>query len=102
VVRSVDPGRRDAVGPTARSVSAWLSLAAAPTFAVMAGATAIVGEGQIGAICPVGGMSALSGMTPMYLLMSAFHATPWLNLIRDSRKSRRLSDESAAARRSDL
>ena len=32
----------------------------------------------------------LSGMAPMYLLMSAFHASPWLELI--SRR-RRLSTE---------
>jgi ABC-type glycerol-3-phosphate transport system permease component len=26
-------------------------------------------------------ISPLTGMVPMYLLMSAFHLTPWLNLI---------------------
>jgi hypothetical protein len=27
------------------------------------------------------GVSLLSGMLPMYLLMSAFHSAPWLKLI---------------------
>jgi len=83
VARPVNAGGRDAVGgPTAHGFAVWLGLAATPTFAVMAGATAIVGEGPMGAICAGGGMSGLSGMAPMYLLMSAFHASPWLNLIR--------------------
>ena len=56
-----------------------LTLAAAPTFAVMALMTAAVGGGD--ALCSVAGASSLGGMVPMYLLMSAFHSAPWLKLI---------------------
>lgn len=59
-----------------------LSLAAAPVFAVMALLTAFAGNGPMDAICAtVFGTSAFGGMTPMYLLMSAFHLAPWLRLI---------------------
>jgi len=60
----------------------WLSLAAAPTFAGMALLSAILGSG--GMICAAGpeGASLLTGMVPMYMLMSAFHAAPWLRLLR--------------------
>jgi hypothetical protein len=60
---------------------AWLSLAATPTFAVMAVLTAVCG-GPSDVLCAMmQGTSVLSGMIPMYLLMSAFHAGPWLKLI---------------------
>jgi hypothetical protein len=60
-------------------IAAWLHLAAAPSFAAMAAVTAMLGGGP-DMIC---GQHALSpsGMVPMYLLMSAFHAAPWLKLI---------------------
>ena len=32
-------------------------------------------------LCAGPGASLLGGMAPMYLLMSAFHSTPWLGLI---------------------
>jgi hypothetical protein len=56
----------------------WLSLAAAPTFAVMALLTATTGGEDF---CSSAGASPLGGMIPMYLLMSAFHSAPWLRLI---------------------
>jgi hypothetical protein len=60
----------------------WLSLAAAPTFAVMALLTEIFGGGTMDMLCSTAhGASLLSGMVPMYLLMSAFHLGPWLKLI---------------------
>ncbi|MGH7072292.1 MAG: hypothetical protein ACREFO_20095 [Acetobacteraceae bacterium] len=71
----------------------WLGLAATPTFAIMALLASQLG-GDAEMMCSaVRGASPLSGMIPMYLLMSAFHATPWLKLV-----SRRCN----AARRSSL
>jgi hypothetical protein len=59
-----------------------LSLAAAPTFAIMALATGLLGGGVPDTMCPAPHHSwALTGMVPMYLLMAAFHAAPWLRLL---------------------
>ena len=59
----------------------WLCLAAAPTFAIMALLTGALGGGAPDILCSTApGASPLSGMVPMYLLMSAFHAAPWLRL----------------------
>ena len=57
----------------------FLYLAAAPTFAIMALLTAVPGGGAVDVLCSAA--SPLSGMVPMYLLMSAFHLAPWLKLI---------------------
>jgi hypothetical protein len=57
-----------------------LSLAAAPTFAVMALVTAVGGGGPLAMLCGAD-TSPLTGMIPMYLLMSAFHTVPWLRLL---------------------
>jgi hypothetical protein len=60
----------------------WLGLAATPTFAIFALAAAIHDTGSVGVLCSAAGeASPLSGMIPMYLLMSAFHSTHWLKLI---------------------
>jgi hypothetical protein len=63
----------------------WLSLAAAPTFAMMALLTSIVGGSAPETLCMSGGawlsVTWLTGMVPMYLLMSAFHSAAWLKLI---------------------
>ena len=65
----------------------WLGFAAAPTFAVMALVTGL-GGGPADMLCSaMPAASPLSGMVPMYLLMSAFHSTPWLKLI-SSRRTR--------------
>ena len=66
----------------------WLRLAAAPTFAVMAVLSALPG-GASEAICSTQGVPLLGGMTPMYVLMSVFHAPPWLNLIPRGRAARK-------------
>ncbi|MDO3436482.1 hypothetical protein QWJ46_27945 [Rhizobium sp. CBN3] len=56
-----------------------LSLAAAPTFAIMALLTAVTGSADM--ICmTTPDALPISGMVPMYLLMSAFHLAPWLRL----------------------
>ena len=57
----------------------WLGLAATPTFAAMALVSATSG-GPPDMLCITDGMSPLSGMTAMYVLMSAFHLCPWLRL----------------------
>jgi hypothetical protein len=58
-----------------------LSLAATPTFAVMALLAAVHGDGMPDMICSATREgSPLTGMVPMYVLMSAFHLTPWLRL----------------------
>jgi hypothetical protein len=59
----------------------WLGLAAAPTFALMALLTYVLG-GDADMMCSAAqSVSPLSGMVPMYLLMSAFHSAPWLKLL---------------------
>ncbi len=69
------PQRDNVIGLRAAD---WLSLGAAPTFAFMAAFTGILGDGAHEALCSAGlHTSALSGMVPMYLLMSVFHLAPW-------------------------
>ncbi|MDR3465199.1 MAG: hypothetical protein P4M07_04570, partial [Xanthobacteraceae bacterium] len=62
-----------------RGAAGWLGLAAAPTFAVMALLTGLGGSPTM--LCSAADASPLSGMAGMYLLMSAFHAAPWLKLV---------------------
>ncbi len=65
-----------------RDAADWISLAAAPTFAIMALLTGVFGGGPMDMLCSAAhGASPLSGMVPMYVLMSAFQLTPWLKLI---------------------
>ena len=66
--------RRDATG--------LLAFAATPTFALMALVTGLFGGSQPEILCSdVHAMAPFGGMIPMYLLMSVFHAAPWLKLI---------------------
>jgi hypothetical protein len=68
-------------GHAVSGAAGWLALAAAPTFAVMALWTGLC-SGPPDMLCMgAQASSPLSGMTVMYLLMSAFHAAPWLRLI---------------------
>jgi hypothetical protein len=68
----------------------WLCLAAAPTFAIMALLTAVLGRSEPHILCSAAEHTLpLSGMIPMYLLMSAFHSPPWLKLISSRRWRRR-------------
>lgn len=60
--------------------AAWLSLAAAPTFAAMGLLTALLEGGAPDPLCPAAA-SPLTGMVFMYLLMSLFHSVAWLKLI---------------------
>ena len=77
----------------------WICLAATPTFAIMALLAGILGGGPRDMFCAAAqDASLLSGMVPMYMLMSAFHSTPWLKLI-SSRRKRHLRGPSCAWRR---
>ena len=68
--------------------AAWLDLAAAPIFAIMALWSAFFG-GRPDMLClAMQGSSLMSAMTVMYLLMSAFHLSPWLKLISGRPKRR--------------
>jgi hypothetical protein len=69
-----DNGNAAAIG-----AADFLYLAAAPTFAIMALLTSVLGGGAADVLCSAA--SPLRGMVPMYLLMSAFHLAPWLKLI---------------------
>jgi hypothetical protein len=59
----------------------WLYLAATPVFALMALLTLLVEAAPGDVLCGPGqGALSLTGMVPMYVLMSAFHAGPWIRL----------------------
>jgi hypothetical protein len=70
-----------AIGRQPRHATDWLGFAAAPALALMAFLTAIHGGEQTAMICSAAGLPAFGGMAPMYLLMSAIHASPWLRLL---------------------
>jgi hypothetical protein len=57
-----------------------LRLAATPAFAIMALLSATLGGGPADLLC-AGSAPLLTGMVPMYVLMSVFHAPPWLKLV---------------------
>ena len=64
------------------SATEVLALAASPTFAVMAVLSATTGGSMEQVLCTIAHASPLSGMATMYLLMSAFHISPWLKPMR--------------------
>lgn len=65
----------------------FLSLAAAPTFAIMALLTGAFDASMPDILCSAAQhASPLNGMVVMYVLMSAFHSAPWLKLIASRRK----------------
>src|SRR5262249_62143100 len=73
----------------------WLGLAAAPTFAIMALWTGLF-SGQPDMLCmAMQRSSPMSGMTVMYLLMSAFNLSPWLKLIPGRRNGALRHDRAA-------
>lgn len=83
---STGAGSCDGEGAGARDIAKWLCLAAAPTFAIMALMTGVLSGGPMDMLCSAGHGPPLTGMVPMYVLMSAFHSAPWLKLI-SSRRS---------------
>ena len=85
---------RGAIGCESGNVAAGavglLSLAAAPTFAIMALLTGALDVGPPHTLCSATQhASPLNGMAVMYLLMSAFHSAPWLKLMSRRRMSAR-------------
>ena len=77
-------------GNAAAGAVHFLSLAAAPTFAIMALLTGAVNVGPPDMLCSVTQhASSLNEMVVMYLLMSAFHSAPWLKLISSRRNCAR-------------
>ena len=83
-------GSVGSAGAAAGAAAKWLCLAAAPAFTIMALLVGVLDGGTPEMHCSMAGASALGGMVPMYLLMSAFHAGPWLKLISRWRGDRRL------------
>lgn len=67
----------------------WLGLAAAPTFVAMALLTFVLSGGADVMGPAAHGVAALTGMVPMYVLMSVFHSVPWLKLISRRRSGAR-------------
>ena len=62
-----------------RGATAWLALAASPTFALMAWIAANDTSPMM--LCTSDSpILPIDGMTVMYLLMSLFHLAPWLKL----------------------
>jgi hypothetical protein len=70
----------------ALAMEKWLRLAATPTFATMALIMGVLDGRPMDMVCSAGHESLLSGMVPMYLLMSVFNSVPWLKLV-SSRQS---------------
>ena len=71
----------------AHGAAEGLSLAAAPTFAIMALLAAVPGGGPLDGLCAAAqNASPVSGMVAMYMLMCAFHSGPWLKLISGRRR----------------
>ncbi|MGF7158843.1 hypothetical protein FHS85_000453 [Rhodoligotrophos appendicifer] len=74
------------------SAAKALGLAASPTFAVMALLTAMLPSGSSQVICSIEEASMAHGMVIMYLLMTAFHASPWLTMIHGEGARRPISE----------
>ena len=81
VIRGSGAIRSENGNSAATGAADFLYLAAAPTFATMALLTCVLGGVSADELCSIAATSPLSGMVPMYLLMSAFHTAPWLKLI---------------------
>ena len=72
---------RSESGDASACATWFLSLAAAPTFAVMALLAGAFDAGALDMLCSAAHhASPLGGIVVMYLLMSALHSAPWLNL----------------------
>jgi len=96
---AAERGRLDDEDAAAATVglAKWLCLAATPTFAIMGLLTGLDGS-PMDRLCSSGPGAPLSGMVPMYALMSAFHFGPWLKLISHRRGSSDQSRSGSSAR----
>lgn len=79
-MRLAATGTNAPTGPSASDGAGWLSLAASPTFTLMAGITAIGSPGMAMCSAPPS-WGPVNDMALMYLLMSLFHLPPWLRLL---------------------
>jgi hypothetical protein len=88
-------------GTSVHETAEWLNLAAAPTFAAMALISGAAASGSTDALCGPGSGWPLDGMVVMYLLMCAFHVTPWLKRLGGRRAidDRRVEEESECSPR---
>jgi hypothetical protein len=83
-----DPGSRTTCVATSGreatnfTASNALGFAAAPTFAIMAMFSGLGGATRDALCAAAHDGSPWTGMAAMYLLMSVFHSTPWLKLLR--------------------
>jgi hypothetical protein len=71
----------DSHGSAILGASNCLCLAAAPTFAIMALLTGVVGSPNDLLCSAAHDASPITGMVAMYMLMGIFHSSPWLKLI---------------------
>ena len=63
-------------------IARFLPVVTAPVFVLMAITTVLFDTSQANAICLAPGSSTpINGMVVMYLLMAAFHLSPWLRLV---------------------
>jgi hypothetical protein len=79
--RGRDANRQKGANTASPGAADWISLAATPTFTIMALLTV---AGALGGP-PDMHASPLTGMVPMYLMMSAFHSAPWLKRLSSRR-----------------
>ena len=80
--RAFDTDRRAGGAAASLGAAHWLGFAATPSFALMALLTAAHDGGRADILCSAAHhASLLSGMAPMYGLMSAFHSAPWAKLM---------------------
>jgi hypothetical protein len=68
-----------------RDAAGWIGLATAPTFALMAWIAA-ADTSRIAICASTSGMPPIDGMAWMYMLMSFFHMSPWLNIISNTQR----------------
>lgn len=85
--RPCDTGCHEGGEAVSLGVAEWLSFAATPSFAAMALLTAAQSGGLADSLCSTAHeASPLGGMLPMYVLMGAFHSTPWVKLVSRRRR----------------